>query len=255
MRKLSGRIAMLSLLIFIISFSEIMAQKRSTGLELGAGFGFFIYQGDLTPNRFGSFRTMKPGFIISVAHVLSSSFSLRLNLSASSLKGDETVYDKPEYRKFRAFAFKSPVFELSPQLIWNPFEKNDAEKSLSPYVFGGAGIGVFKVQRDYSRFDTEYFGDGSDIPQRIATDEKHTLPRLRLVIPLGAGVRYNISGNWALNIEISYRLLSSDYLDGFSVAANPERNDHYQSISVGLIYRMGNAKRNKSKLGCPVLKQ
>lgn len=240
---------------FVISFSEVMAQKRSGGLELGAGFGFFIYQGDLTPNRFGSFRTMKPGFIVSAAHVLSSSFSLRLNVSAGSLKGDETVYDQPEYRKFRAFAFKSPVFELSPQLIWNLFGKNDAEKSLSPYVFGGAGLGFFKVQRDYSRYDAAYFGDGSDIPQRIATDEQHSLPRLRFVIPLGAGLRYNFSPSFALNTEISYRLLSSDYLDGFSVAANPERNDHYQSISAGLIYRMGNAKRNKSKFGCPVLKQ
>lgn len=241
--------------IFIISFPGVKAQKKSTGLELGAGVGLFVYQGDLTPQRLGSFRTLKPGIVLSAAHVMSPSFSVRLNLSAGSLKGDEAKYDNPEYRKFRAFAFKSSLIELSPQLTWNLRGRNDAEKSLSPYLFAGAGISFLNIKRDYSRYDAEYFGDGSDIPQRIAADEQQRLPKMRIAIPLGAGLRYNLSRSFALNTEFSYRLLDTDYLDGFSKAANPERNDHYQSISAGIIYRMGNVKRNKNQLGCPVLKQ
>jgi hypothetical protein len=255
MKKFSNRILLLIPVVFVMIIPELRAQKKSTGLELGAGLGLFVYQGDLTPQRLGSFRTMKPGIVLSAAHIMSPSFAVRLNFSAGSLKGDEAKYNNPEYRKFRAFAFKSPLVEIAPQLVWNPLGKNDAEKSLSPYLFAGAGISFQNIKRDYSRFDAAYFGDGSIIPQGIAADEQKRLPKIRMVIPLGAGLRYNLSHSFALNTEVSYRLLNTDYLDGFSIAANPERNDHYQSISAGIIYRMGNHKKSKNGLGCPVLKQ
>lgn len=239
--------------IVVISNHSI-AQRKKTNLELGAGFGLFIYQGDLTPDRIGSFPTMKPGIILSVANILSSSMSVRLNFSAGALQGDETVYENPAYRKFRAFKFSSPVVELSPQLLWNPLRNNDAEKGVAPYLFAGAGIGYFNTRKDYSGYDPVYFGDGSDITQRIAADEQKKLKRLRFVIPAGAGIRYNISGSFAINVEATYRILSTDYLDGFSLAANPERDDHYQSISAGVIYRAGNIIKGKNQLGCPVLK-
>lgn len=245
-------IAVFSSIIFLCMSSA--GQQKKSGLELGAGLGLFIYQGDLTPDRFGSFPTMKPGLVLSAAHIVSRSLSLRLNFAAGALKGDETVYKNPEYRKFRAFAFRSPVIELTPQLVWNPLRNNDAARGVTPYFFTGAGIGYFNTQRDYSGYDPGYFGDASDIPQRIATDEQQKLRRFRLVVPVGAGVRYNLSGSFAVNAETTYRILSTDYLDGFSQAANPEKNDHYQSISAGLIYRLGNVRNGKNQLGCPVMK-
>jgi hypothetical protein len=175
-------------------------------------------------------------------------------MMAGSLKGDETKYENPEYRKFRAFAFRSPVVEISPQLIWNPLRRNDVIKGFSPYIFGGAAVNFLRIQRDFSGYDPAYFSDGSDIPQRIAADEQQRLPRVRLVIPVGAGIRYNISSSIAVNAETSYRFLSTDYLDGFSQAANPEKNDHYQTISTGIIYRWGNLRNGKNQLGCPTMK-
>lgn len=252
MQLLSGRILMMiGITIFCCSVS---AQRNITGVELGAGAAVFVYQGDLTPKRTGSYRNLKPGVVLSVARIVSSSFAIRFNLSAGSLRGDETKYENPEYRKFRAFTFRSPVLELSPQLVWNLRGKNVAVKGLSPYIFGGAAVNFFRIQRDYSGYDPVYFGDGSDIPQRIAADEQQRLPRVRLAIPVGAGMRYNISNSFAVNAETAYRFLSTDYLDGFSQAANPERNDHYQTISAGLIYRWGNVKKGKNQLGCPVMK-
>jgi hypothetical protein len=227
-----------------------VAQNSVQKFEVGAGLAGFVYQGDLTPNPLGSFKTIRPGIVLSGAKILSTSFLLRANISIGGLKGDETKYQNPEYRKFRAFKFHTPVFEISPQLVWNPLGRNYTEKGISPYLFGGAGFSFFNIKRDYSGFDAEYFGDGSDIPARLALDEQHALPKFRLVLPVGAGLRYNISNRIAINAEETYRFPFTDYLDGFSQAANPKLKDHYHSMMIGLIYRIG----KKNTLGCPVAK-
>jgi hypothetical protein len=44
--------------------------------------------------------------------------------------------------------------------------------------------------------------------------------------------------------------MSTDYLDGFSQAANPTENDHYGIYSIGAVYRIG----KKNTLACPVVR-
>lgn len=254
MNQLLSKASLLFVTVLSLFSPEAKAQGRKQGLELSAGIATFVYQGDLAPARFGSYRTIRPGLVLSVANVLSPSFTIRLNASFGSLRGDETLYDEPEYRKYRGFKFRTPVLELSPQLVWNPVATNEAVRGFSPYLFAGAGISFFRIRRDHSSYDPDYFGDGSDIPQRIATDEQHRLPGARLVVPVGIGLRYNLTASLALNAETSYRFMSTDYLDGFSVAANPDRNDHYQTTSAGIIYRLGSVRNSRNQLGCPVLK-
>lgn len=254
MNQLFSKASLLFVTLLSFFFPEAKAQVRKHGLELGGGLAAFVYQGDLAPGRFGSYRTLRPGLVLSVANILSPSFSVRLNAFFGSLRGDETLYDDPEYRKYRGFKFSTPVLEFSPQMVWNPVANNEAVRGFSPYLFAGAGISFFRIRRDHSSYDPDYFGDGSDIPQRIATDEQHRLPGARLVVPVGIGLRYNLTASLAMNAETSYRFLSTDYLDGFSVAANPGRNDHYQTTSAGVIYRLGNVRNSRNQLGCPVVK-
>ena len=55
--------------------------------ELGLHIGTFIYQGDLTPNDYGAFNTMKAGFAISATRNLNSLYAIRFQLLRGSLKG------------------------------------------------------------------------------------------------------------------------------------------------------------------------
>lgn len=236
------------LLIPVTGFSQLQ-QKR---FELGISAGVAVYQGDLTPNRLGSFETMRPAIVIHAGKLISSSFTLSGALLLAGLRGDETVYDNPEYRKQRAFKFRTPVAELSATIYYNPFGSNYDSKGFSPFVFAGAGFSVLNIKRDYSAFNAAYFGDGSDIPARIAADNQQQPPGFIPIIPLGAGIRYNFSEQWALQAASSYRLMFTDYLDGFSQSVNPERNDHYHTTTVGLIYRTGGGSKNKN--GCPAVK-
>ncbi|MFZ9387891.1 MAG: outer membrane protein [Chitinophagaceae bacterium] len=249
MRNIRNRIVPIFLLISF-SFVNGFAQRNVPVLEIGAGLAGFVYQGDLTPEALGSFRTIRPGLVLSAGRVFSGSFIMRVNASFGGLRGDETKYDHPEFRRYRAFRFRTPVVEITPQLVWNLLGKNYRVKGISPYIFGGAGVGFFNTRRDHSDFNAAYFSALPDITDRIAEDDKITPSRVRFILPVGAGIRWSISESFLMTAESAYRFLFSDYLDGFSQAVNPDQNDHYHTISVGVTYRMG----NKSTLACPVIR-
>ncbi len=227
-------------------------QSRMSNLEVGFNLGTFIYQGDLTPERFGSSKTPGYQFSFFANKILSNSFSLRANLSVGKLKGDESLYAHPAFRQQRNFSFKTPVIEFSGLLVWDILKKNfDATKHSGwrPYIMAGPGLSFVHIKRDWSRFNSEYFA-GTDLPARLVLDEQHSLPKILPVIPIGAGFRYSFSEKLSLSAETLYRFTFSDYIDGFSQAANPKRNDHYQSYSVGLIYSLG----RKNRLNCPTVR-
>lgn len=217
--------------------------------EIGAGIGSTIYQGDLTPNPLGSYKTMKAGFQLHGSFILSPSFIARTNLTIGGLRGDDAAYDKPEFRRQRNFNFKSPVIELSELVVWNPLHTNYQNIGFSPYLMAGIGISFLNIKSDASNFNPDYFPESPVILQNIADDQAHGTPSLVPVVPLGAGVRYGFSPSFAVYAESAYRLMFTDYLDGFSKATNPDQNDHYQTISLGVILRPG----NKGKLACPTV--
>jgi hypothetical protein len=229
------------------TYCQVNAQK----FEIGAGISSFIYQGDLTPERLGSSKTMRFGINLYGSRIISPAFSLRTNLAIGGLRGDDAKYKNPEYRQQRSFNFRTPVIEVSQLLVWNPLAGNYKDNGFYPYLFGGIGISLLKIKRDWSNYNAEYFNAaGEDVTARLALDTAHALPRVIPVIPLGAGIRYNLSQRLALNLEGSYRMSFTDYVDGFSQAANPARNDHYHTITISAVYRIG--KRNT--FDCPVVK-
>jgi len=229
-----------------------MAQHNNNPkYEFGVSAGFLVYQGDLTPRRLGAFEIQKFSFALHANKLLSPYFSFRGHLLFGKLKGDDAKYSSPEYRQQRNFNFRSPVTEFTTQFVWNARGKNYDERGLSPYLFAGAGFSLVKIKRDWSNLNTEYFSsESSTLLAGLAEDQAQKLPRLLPVVPVGGGVKYFFAPKLAINAEASYRLAYTDYLDGFSKAANPNRNDHYLNYSIGIIYRMG----AKNSLGCPVLK-
>jgi opacity protein-like surface antigen len=250
MKRTSLRPASIAAMALFISTVSI-SQNTKPKYEFGVNLGFLVYQGDLTPNRLGSFETQKFSIGLHASKILSSSVSVRANLLLGKLKGDDAIYDNPEYRQQRNFNFTSPVAELSGQLVYNLLGRNYTDKGFSPYIFAGAGLALVKVKRDWSNTNVSYFGnESSEFATSLATDVAHSTPRILPVIPIGVGAKYFFTSKLALNAESSYRLSRTDYLDGFSQAANAQKKDHYLNYSIGLIYRTG----NKNKLACPKMK-
>lgn len=232
---------------FILNVTKAKAQKKSSKYEVGIAVGAFIYQGDLTPYRFGSLKTMRLGFIVHGSRKINATMAVRLNLSIASLKGDDSKYNTPAYRQQRNFKFSTPLIELSPQLVWSPWGWEELGPKISPYAFAGVGLSYIRIRTDLSNFNASHFILEENLPVRIAADLAHGTPRLLPVIPIGGGIRYAISPKFVMNAELSYRTTFTDYLDGFSKAANPNLKDKYYNVSVGVIYRFG----KNSSWDCP----
>lgn len=245
MKSVLKRTAAVAVIVFgntLYVFSQIDLSKY----ELGLTGGVFVYQGDLTPQKIGSYKTMKPQLALHIYRKFTPTFSVRLNINRGKLYGDDAKYSNPDWRQQRNFNFTTPVTELSVQGVWS-FLENKAPR-FSPYVFAGAGLSFVKIKRDYSNYNAAYFGENSDVAAGLTQDAAKTLPRALPVAPIGAGVRYYLNDRFSFIGETSYRLSFTDYLDGFSKAANSSKNDHYLSHSVGVVYSFG--KKNKG-LGCP----
>lgn len=218
--------------------------------EIGIHAGAFIYQGDLTPNELGAFNTMKPGLGISATRNINSLYAVRFQFLRGSLKADEAKYDDPAWRQQRNFNFKTPVTELSLHVLRNVTGLLPNEAGIinfNPYVFAGINYSFLKIRRDWTRFNYSHFAGESGVVNGLNEDINHKVPKGIFSIPVGIGVRYGITEKLSFSLEGTYRILDTDYLDGFSQAANPDKNDHYHTIMVGLIYSFG--KRNR--FDCP----
>jgi len=227
----------------------VASQSTFSKFEIGINAGVFVYQGDLTPSPFGSYNTLKPELNFFLNRIISPVFSLRTNLAVGGLKGDDAKYSAPKYRQQRNFNFNSPAFEVSELLVADLFKNNMSRPSSgwSPYLFAGLGLSLLNIKRDWSRFNAEYFSSESGTLSGLVADQQHPVPTMIPVLPMGIGIRYPLSSRVSINAETSYRFTFTDYLDGFSKAANDSRRDSYLAHTIGLIYQF----RNNSWIKCP----
>jgi opacity protein-like surface antigen len=227
------------------------AQINSSKIELGINALLFIYQGDLTPSKFGSYRTVSPGLGVYGNYKVNHSIYLKTALALGKLKGDDSKYSIPAWRQQRNFKFKTPVTEISESVIWNVTRTaNDGGRRFSPYITAGVAYTFLHITRDYSNYNSTYFLQDAALNSGLAADIAHSLPRGLLVFPVGAGLRYAITKNISLNTESAYRFNSSDYLDGFSQAANPDKKDHYFTHAIGLVFNFG---KSNTLMKCPTV--
>lgn len=242
-----------TVVLFLTVVSGTQAQINFSKWQIGVNGGILVYQGDLTPTDVGSYKTVKPVSGLYVSRILNPAFLLRTNLAIGKLYGNDSLYSSPVWRKQRNYNFTASVTEISELLVWNMLGNNGNELGhrFSPYAFAGVGVSILKIHRDYSNFNTHYFATATNITTGLASDTSRGTPGAALVIPMGLGMEFYLSPRFSLTAETNFRLTFTDYLDGFSRGANPDKNDFYHSHTVGLVYRFGKS----NKLDCPVIKR
>jgi len=134
---------------------------------------------------------------------------------------DEDIVPKnfnSQSRKLRNLSFRSNIsefsllLELHPVLLFNP----EASWLLEPYINGGVGWFSFNPQTQYQGKWVDLkplHTEGEGFPEYPAVSN-YNLSQSN--IPVGIGVRYNVSSRVNIRLEYLHRILFTDYLDDVS---------------------------------------
>jgi hypothetical protein len=158
--------------------------------------------------------------------IYQNAIAVRVEATFGTIKADDAVLKKVKESTFgryeRNLSFKSNITdfmiaaELHPLFIFFKYDDDRDPPRASPYLLGGVGFFSFKPQArlggawiDLQPLSTE--GQGfAEYPDR----KPYKLSQIN--IPVGAGIKYELSSRLNVRAELVYRILSTDYLDDVS---------------------------------------
>jgi len=235
----------------IILVGLIMSLPIFSTAQNKVDFGIFLGYGEHGSDvhswgRHGAMLTENAAFAYGANLKLNfkDNLGLRLNYWGSEISGqDAALVDLPGH-DLRDYSFTSPIKELSLVLEYDLIGKKrwqnkegeslkrtggSFKRSISPYIFGGAGLSFTNPEVDFGDLPLSV-NESEDIDNTNTTNFQ---------IPVGGGIRFDLTENAYVSAEVSSRIPINDYLEGISSAANPEKNDSYQFIGLNVGFRIG----------------
>ncbi len=200
------------LMAVLIAFSSIMAAQTETSrFAIGLYGGLNEYKGDLGNGLF-KFKDFYPLGALSLSTYVSPSFNLGVQGSFGKygFKSTNEMYPGAEFlgNKYDASMFLE--YKLNNGYIFS----KDAK--LSPFLTAGIGL-------------AGYLGDEGKI---------FTFP-MDLIVPVGAGLKYQISNNFALQYKYLYNFTNHDEHDLIRMT---DKNDSYGQHLLGVVISLGGKK-------------
>ncbi len=210
----------IKLLILALSL-PLLATAQQQQWGGGIFVGMSNYMGDLVEPDFAPFDQAGPAFGIMVRNQASPNLGIRGSLNYGKLKGDDANYTR---NKERGASFSYGLIELG--LIGEydfrgkkRYQGNSFNKILSPYLLGGVALA---------------FGD-----PKTTNGDLGDINNAHLAIPLGLGLRYDISNKMYIGLEYATRITFTDYLDGVKETGDPNNNDWYNFAGLTLGFAFG----------------
>jgi hypothetical protein len=205
-------IAITACLISLTSYSQTVEYVRQG--EFGFSFGVAHYFGDL--NTRAALNRPKPALGVFFRRQFGEYIGLRVGAHFAQL-GYSDVYSKNEYQKARNLSFNTNIWELALQGDFNffKFEPSNPDYIFTPYVT--LGIGLFTYD-PYAVFNgkKEYLRPLGTEGQNLGINGRSEYGTMSYCVPVGVGIKYNISPRANVSFEISHRFTGTDYLDDVS---------------------------------------
>lgn len=182
----------------MLGFLTLALPKSSFGqsYEVGAGLGTSVYSGDILrkidPGQAGLQGTLfgKKNF--------DNVWSLRVGVTLADLMAADSIQPIDAMAGLRNAHFQNRITEFSAVMEFNflDYVNHKSEFRFSPYAFFGLGYSFVQ-------------GEGR-INSSLPVGQYHLRT---LVIPFGGGVKYLLSDQLTLGLEIGFRPTTTDFLD------------------------------------------
>ncbi len=171
------------------------------------------YNGDLTQHAV-SLKNIRAALGFNLKYNFDNFIILRGGISWAQVSADDNNNSQPDLKN-RNLNFKTDILEGSICAELNLLEPDFYK--MYPYVFAGAGMFHFdpytydknNIKTYLQPLSTE--GEGlSEYPDR------KPYKRIGFCLPLGGGIKMELSKKWDIIYEFGYRFLLTDYLDDVS---------------------------------------
>ncbi|MEM1325399.1 MAG: DUF6089 family protein [Bacteroidota bacterium] len=197
--------------LFCLLAATTQAQRYA---ELGGFFGIANYQGDLA-NRPVEFRETKYSFGGFAKYHYANKLHFRAQLYYARISGDDVHAPDPGI-VIRNWRFTSDLAEASIQMEWLPFAKYRFNKvglfrpQINPFLSIGIGSS-FAINKtvEWQNSGLDFSRLGIKFPEE---DDKDNF----LIIPVGGGIRFDVTQWTTFAAEAGWRYANSDHLDGVS---------------------------------------
>jgi hypothetical protein len=232
-----GMLIAVGMLCSLQMFAQNKYNSDYPKMEIGLQLGVTEFLGDLGGgNGDGKafigdtdWRYTKPLLGIYYKHHFKSWIAISANLNLTKVQGSDAAAGNPN-REARGLEFKSNIFELYGLAHVTPLRFGKVG------LHGSIGLGFFAFNPKTN----------SDNPNTQSADYS----KIQAMIPMGAGMTYQLNNNWVLGADVMHRVTFTDYIDNYS-HDNPKRNDSYYSILFKVGYILDNNVGFGKGIGCP----
>ncbi len=197
-------------LLFLISIFTSGFVSAQT-FHLGVFGGLSNYQGDLTDKAYQR-NTTKSAFGITGTYELTNRLNLRGGLTFAKIAGDDKWNN--ETAKLRNLNFTSKITELNLLAEFNVFNLESIR--WTPYAFGGLAIYHFNPFTSDSGGYKTFLQPLSTEGQGLQGYGTKPYSLTQLALPFGGGIKYAVTDNIRLGLEVGMRKLFTDHLDDVS---------------------------------------
>ncbi|OOQ61166.1 type IX secretion system protein PorG [Mucilaginibacter pedocola] len=190
----------------LLTFFCCTAYAQATW-EIGGSAGGAGYIGDLNPSPF---KPSGGSGAIFIKRNFNGYLSARANYQWGKIAGADSTSSSEQLRN-RNLSFTDKLSELSLMAEFNfmKYIPDAGKNKYTPYIFLGIGSTSFSPR-------TIYQGNEIELRELRTEGQTSAYKTNTLVIPYGAGIKYNIGGKWTMGAEVGYRYTRTDYLDDVS---------------------------------------
>jgi len=217
----------LNFTLFIFLSCYFYSNTTDAQLRITGGTGVSGFMGDLQTERVPVFKSVSANFSLGATYDLQQQLRARLNLSIMGLQADDKNSSKVD-RQARNLNFKSSVWEAAVMAEYDFMDRDIY--NIVPYVFGGIGVFHFNPYTYDSIVGKVYLHDVGTSGQYLGlSGYPQPYKRTAIDLPIGLGIRYEVSESMAIGFELNYRILFTDWVDDVSTAAYVDPTLFYQS--------------------------
>lgn len=197
------------------------------------------YQGDLVPTNYPYLEETNLAYGIAGRYYFNKQWALRLGVTYGELSGTDQNFDNPGFFEKRQYSFTSTVLESAMLIEWEPWGNKRYLDTIpprfngifSPYLFVGGGWSMLNAKPVFALYQN------GEAPEQIMADKAIKYPQNNFAMPIGGGFKVDLGKRIALGLEAGTRYAFTDYIDGVSKAANPDKGDWYAFAGATLTIR------------------